>query len=234
MYRRLAAVCAALLAVVVACGIPTSGEVSRVPAYKLGALDDTLPASTTTTPPTTIEPTTTTIPAITTSTIATEDVTLYFISGGILRALTSVLAKNASANEVMNALQNGPPLGDLGGGLRTAVPTKEQALLQVTDDASGVATVDLPPNFFDFVKPEDQPLAIGQIVLTLTDNVRRIGQVLFTRAHVPIAVPRGAGDYSQPGQPVPPRDYLVLLESPVVTTTTATATVPVTIPPAGP
>jgi hypothetical protein len=231
MYRRIAAICAALLGLVVACGIPATGDVSRVPDYKLGALDDTLPASTTTTPPTTIEPTTTAIPEITTTTIATEDVTLYFISGGILRAFTSVLAKDASANEVMVALQKGPPSGDLGGGLRTAVPTKEEALMTVSDDASGVATVDLPPNFFDFVKPEDQPLAVGQIVLTLTDNVRRIGQVLFTKGGVPIGVPRGAGDFSQPGQPLPPRDYLVLLASPPATTTTA---VPGTTPTVGP
>ena len=233
MIRRMAVICAVLMALVVACGIPASGDVSRVPDYKLGALDDTLPPSTTTTPPTTIEPTTTTIQEITTTTIPTEDVTLYFISGGILRPFTSVLAKDASANEVMVALQKGPPSGDLGGGLRTAVPTKEEALMAVSDDASGVATVDLPLNFFDFVKPEDQPLAIGQIVLTLTDNVRRIGQVLFTKGGVQIGVPRGAGDFSQPGQPLPPRDYLELLDSPVVTTTTTTSTVPVTIPTTG-
>jgi spore germination protein GerM len=220
-----------LAALVVACGIPASGDVSKIPEYKLGALGDTLPASTTTTPPTTIEPTTTTIPQNTTTTIPTQDVTLYFISGGILRAFTTVLAKNASANEVMVALQKGPPSGDLAAGLRTAVPTKEEALLTVSDNGSGVATVDLPLNFFKFVKPEDQPLAIGQIVLTLTDNVRRIGQVLFTNGGAPTAVPRGAGDFSQPGQPLPPRDYLVLLESPVVTTTTTTTTtVPLTTP----
>jgi hypothetical protein len=241
MYRRLAAISAVLVALLVGCGIPASGDVSRIPEYKLGALDDTLPASTTTAPATTIVPTTTTIPEITTTTIPTEDVTLYFISGGILRAFPSVLAKNASANEVMNALQKGPPSGDLGGGLRTAVPTKEESLLTVKDDASGVASVDLPPNFFNFVKPEDQPLAIGQIVLTLTDNVRRIGQVLFTQGGTPIALPRGAGDFSQPGQPLPARDYLILLESsPLSTTTTTTTTtttsttVPVTAAPAGP
>jgi hypothetical protein len=232
MYRRLAAICAVLVAAIVGCGIPATGDVSKIPENHIGALDDTLPTTTTTTPPTTIEPTTTTIPLLTTTTIATEDVTLYFISGGILRAFTSVLAKGASAYEVLVALQKGPPPGDLGGGLRTAVPTKEEAVLPVTDNGSGVATVDLPMNFFDFVKPEDQPLAIGQIVLSLTDNVRRIGQVVFTKGGTPIGVPRGAGDFSQPGQPLPPRDYLVLLESPVVTTTSTTA--PVTIPVVGP
>jgi hypothetical protein len=231
MIRRLAIICGALVALLVACGIPDSGDVSRIPDEHLGALDDSLPTTTTTTPPTTIEPTTTTIPELTTTTIATEDVTLYFISGGILRALTTVLAKDASANEVLYALQNGPPVGDIGAGLRTALPTKEEALLTVSEDGSGVATVDLPANFYDFVNTEEQPLAIGQIVLTLTDNVRRVGQVRFTKAGEPIGVPRGAGDFSQPGQPLPPRDYLDLLEGPVVTTTTTTtSTVPLTTP----
>lgn len=233
MVRRLALIGATLIMLLVACGIPDSGDVSRIPDNNLGALDDTLPTTTTTTPPTTLEPTTTTTPELTTTTIPTEDVTLYFISGGILRALSTVLAKGASANEVLVALQKGPPEGDLGGGLRTSVPTKEEALLTVSENGSGVATVDLPSNFYDFVNLEDQPLAIGQIVLTLTDNVRRIGQVLFTQAGIPIGVPRGAGDFSQPGQPLPPRDYLELLESPVVTTTTTTTTVPPTIPTTG-
>ena len=88
-----------------------------------------------------------------------------------------------------------------------------------------MATVDLPANFYDpdVVKQEDQRLAIGQIVLTLTE-VGRIGQVLFTQAGVPIGVPRGSGDLSQPGQALPPRDYLELLESPPPTTTTTTTT----------
>jgi hypothetical protein len=222
-------ICATLAALMVACGIPANGDVSRIPENNLGALDDTIPTTTTTTPPTTIEPTTTTIPEITSTTIATEDVTLYFISGGILRPLTLPLAKDASANEVLTALQAGPP--SVGTGLRTAVPTGDQALLKVTEDQSGVATVDLPENFYDRINLEDQPLAIGQIVLTLTDNVRRIGQVLFTQDGLPIGVKRGAGDFSQPGEPLPPRDYLQLLESAApttTTTTTTTTTIPVT------
>ena len=221
MIRRLALICLALLGLVVACGIPDNGGVSRIPDNNLQALNDTIP---TTTPATTIEPTTATIEAQTSTTIATEDVTLYFISGGILVPVALPLRKGATAFEVLSRLQQGPPPGVVGIGLRTAVPTVDQAPLTVKTDDSGVATVDMPANFYDSMKQtDDQRLAIGQIVLTLTD-VGRIGQVLFTRLKEPIGVPRGSGDFSEPGQPLPPRDYLELLQSSVATTTTTTTT----------
>lgn len=224
MINRLTTISVGLVALLVACGIPDSGQVSPV-NNDLGPLDDTIPTTTTTTPPTTIEPTTTTTPAITTTTIATEDETLYFISGGILVPFTRLLRKGATASEVLEALQEGPPPGDIGVGLRTAVPTKDKADLTVSEDGSGVATIDLPSDFFEpsIISQEDQRLAVGQIVLTLTE-VGRIGQVRFTQAGVPIGVPRGSRELSQPGEPLPPRDYQELLESPVTTTTTSTPT----------
>ncbi len=223
MIRRLTTIAVVMVALLVACGIPDNGQVSRIQDNDLGPLDDTIPTTTTTTPPTTVEPTTTTTPAITSTTIATEDVTLYFISGGILVPFTRALPKRASSNQVLAALQEGPPPGDLGAGLRTAVPTTNQAALTVTEDGSGVATVDLPPDFYDTINQDDQSMAIGQIVLTLTE-VGRIGQVRFTKAGVSIGVPRGSRELSQPGEPLPPRDYHELLESPVTTTTTSTTT----------
>jgi hypothetical protein len=231
MIRRLAVISLVLLGLVAACGIPDNGGVSRIPDNNLGALNDTIP---TTAVPTTVEPTTATLEANTSTTIATEDVTLYFISGGILVPFTGVLRKGATAFEVLSALQQGPPPGVIGIGLRTAVPTADQAPLTVKTDDSGVATVDMPANFYDWMKTDDQRLAIGQIVLTLTD-VGRVGQVLFTRLKEPIGVPRGSGDFSEAGQPLPPRDYLDLLQSSVATTTsttttttTTTTTIPVT------
>jgi hypothetical protein len=222
MFKRLATIGVAFVALLVACGIPANGQVSQL-HNDLGPLDDTIPTTSTTTPPTTVEPTTTTTPAITTTTIATEEVTLYFISGGILTPLPRVLRKGATASEVLGALQEGPPIGDIAVNLRTAVPTEKIATLTVSEDGSGVATVDMPANFYDTIKQEDQGLAIGQIVLTLTE-VGRIGQVRFTQGGVSIGVPRGSRELSQPGEPLPPRDYQELLESPVTTTTTSTTT----------
>jgi len=233
MARRLMLIVVVIVALLAACGIPNSGDVARIPANEVGALDDTLPPTTTTTttiPETTIEPTTTTQPAITTTSIATEEVNLYFIdSSAILRRYSRPIRRGASSSEVLSALQEGPPVGDIGVGLRTALPTERQAPLKVNEDGSGVATVDLPANFYDpnLMKQEDQGLAIGQIVLTLTE-IGGIGQVLFTLAGQPIGVLRGSGDLSQPGQPLPRRDYLNLLESSTPTTTTTTPAVPAT------
>lgn len=224
MINRLTMISFGLVGLLVACGIPDSGQVSPV-KNDLGPLDDTIPTTTPTTPPTTIEPTTTTTPAVTTTTIATEDATLYWISGGILVPVDRPMRKGASASEVLQALQEGPPEGEIGVGLRTAVPTRIRAELTVSEDGSGVATVDLPPNFFEpnIISQEDQRLAIGQIVLTLTE-VGRIGQVRFNQDGVPIGVPRGSRELSQPGEQLAPRDYQELLESPVTTTTTTNTT----------
>ncbi|HEY7628479.1 MAG TPA: GerMN domain-containing protein [Ilumatobacteraceae bacterium] len=231
MTRRLGLIIAVLVVLVVACGIPNHGEVARIPDNQVGVLDDTVPTTsttTTTTPATTIEPTTTTIAEVTSTTIATQEVNLYFISGGILRAVPTPLTKGAAPAEVLNALQGGPPSGDIGGGLRTAVPKAGQASLKIApNDGSGVARVDLPANFFSVVKQEDQRWAIGQIVLTLTD-IGGIGQVLFTQVGAPVGVPRGAGDFTAPEQAVPRKDYLELLEAPIPTTTTTSAPPPVT------
>ncbi len=226
MRNRLAAIAGGLVVLMVACGIPNDGRVSQL-HNDLGPLDDTIPTTSTTTPPTTIEPTTTTTPAITTTTIATEEVTLYFISGGILVPFPRVLRKGATSSEVLGALQEGPGSADVVVSVRNAVPTQDLAPLNVTEDGSGVATVDLPANFYDTIKQEDQVFAIGQIVLTLTE-LGRIGQVRFTQAGVPIGVPRGSREFSQAGEPLAPRDYQELLASPTATTTTTTVVVAAT------
>ena len=231
MKRRLALISLALTALVVACGIPTNSQVGTIQESKLGPLDDTIPipVTTTTVPATTIEPSTTTTVVDTPSTIPTEEVTLYFISGGVLVELPRPLPKRASPGQVMFALQEGPPTGDLGAGLSTALPTQARAPITPTEDGSGVATVDLPPGFFEQIKPEDQRLAIGQIVLTLTE-VGRIGQVRFTQSGKAISVPRGSGDLSDPGQALAPRDYQELLQATVTTSTTTTTSTTILAP----
>src|SRR5215210_6988163 len=126
MRVRVAAMSVALVALVVACGIPDDGQVSRIQDKDLRQLGDTIPTTTTTTsttPPTTLEPATTTIAVDVPTTIATEEVTVYFVSGGRLKGYPRSLARPATTNQVLTALQEGPPSGDAGVGLRTAVPT---------------------------------------------------------------------------------------------------------------
>jgi spore germination protein GerM len=227
MVRRLLVITVMLAGLLVACGIPDSGKVSGIQDKDLRQLGDTIPTTATSTiPPTTLEPTTTTIAVDTPTTIATEEVTLYFISGGQLKGYPRALAKPATTNQVLTALQEGPPTGDPGVGIRSVIPTRPAASLNVApDDGSGVATIELPAGFFSQIAPEDQLLAIGQIVLTVTE-VGGIGQVLFTQDGQPVGVPRRGGGFSDGNEPLARRDYEELLNTTVTTTTTTTTTTP--------
>jgi hypothetical protein len=60
------------------------------------------------------------------------------------------------------------------------------------------------------LSPIDQRLAIAQLVLTFTSRPG-IGQAIFSVNEVPIAVPRGRGDLSKPGEPVSYDDYTSLI-----------------------
>jgi spore germination protein GerM len=227
MLRRLTIISVALIALLVACGIPDSGDVASIQSKDLRQLGDTIPATTTSTiPPTTIVPVTTTTVVDPATTIATDDVTLYFISGGQLKGYPRIVAKPATTNSVLSALQEGRPAGDVGVGIRSALPTKEQSLIKAgNDDGSGIATIELSPGFFEQMAPEDQLLAIGQIVLTVTE-VGGIGQVLFTQGGSPLQVPRGpSGGLSDGTEPLSRRDYQELLNPPNPTTTTTTTPV---------
>ncbi len=220
--RRLCLLSIVLIAMAVACGIPDNGRVNRIPEDDLGVLGETIPTTTTTTtPPTTLVPTTTTEPINTSTTIATEEVTLYFISGAQLTEYELPVRNGASLFEILIALQQGPPAPGLG--LRSALPLPAQARLGVTEDGTGVITIELPAGFFELIPTSDQLLAVGQLVLTITGG--RIGQVRFTQEGQGIAVPRGTGEFSEAGQPLPPRDYLELLQPPLNTTSTTTTTV---------
>jgi spore germination protein GerM len=224
MLRRLSTISLLLAGVLVACGIPDNGHVSTIQSKDLRQLGDTLPSTTTSTiPATTIVPSTTTPAVNTATTIATEDVTLYFISGGQLNPYPRSLAKPAAVAAVVEALQGGPPSGETGVGIRSAVPTRQEALIKPAVDDSGVATIDLPPGFFELIPPDDQLLAIGQIVLTVTE-VGGIGQVLFTESGQPLGVPRKGGGISDGTTPLARRDYAELLNPPAPTTTTLVTT----------
>jgi len=231
MLKRIMIISVVLIAVPVACGIPDNGQVASIQSKDLRQLGDTIPPTTTSTiPPTTIEPTTSTSIVDPSTTIASDDVTLYFISGGQLKGYPRTLAKPVTTNQVLSALQEGPPPGDLGVGIRSAVPTKESGVIKSTEDDSGVATIELPAGFFEQIPPEDQLLAIGQIVLTVLNEVGGIGQVLFTQGGSALPVPRGPGGGLSDGtEPLSRRDYRELLNAPTPTTTTTTPVAATTV-----
>lgn len=232
MPRRMVLVLAALAALTVAaaaCGAPKSSGFSPI---ALGNIPDGLTGTTTTTttPPTTstieLIETTTTIEQPTTTT-PNAAVTLYFITGQQLASQQQYTSSSPEALVVLGLLGDGPenPVG----GQRTAIP--KDSTFRISD-FRGVLTVELPPDFFDRVgasDPGDERLAVGQIVLTLT-NLRGVSQVRFTVNNEPIGVPMGNGETSDSGGVLVKEDYAALLGNAPPPTTTTTAP-PVTDPP---
>lgn len=198
--------------VFVGCSIPGSGGVKSVDP---GKIPYELNATSTSAPPTTTPATTTTTsPVIETtttisSTIPVEQVSLFFVAGTQVVPIDRLLLSPAAAPQVLAALAEGPPEGDVAAGLRSALPTDFAAPVTVE---GGIATVVLPATFITDLPGGEQRLAIAQIVLTLTQQ-SGVGQVRFTSNNEPQAVPRGRGDLSDPGATVACDDYANLLPS---------------------
>jgi len=182
---RVAAVLVTAVLVLAACGLPNDGAYTPIQADALPAgISDTTTTSTTTT--TVPLATTTTAPqaTTTTSTIPTESVSLYYVINGRLQPVPRSLALPVAPLAALTELQKGPEERDQPAGLRSAVPAGSIVNVGVS---AGVATVDLAPVFVQLttgteqlpVPNVDQPLAFGQIVLTLT-SMPGIGQVRFT------------------------------------------------------
>lgn len=209
--RRIVTLAAAIVVIAAACGIQGAGPVERIPTDEVPVrLGDTTTSTTSTTTTTLPEQSSTSGP---TSTIATEQVLLSFVDGGQISPVPTPLVSPASLNQVLFALQEGPPQGAPTAGLRTALPSPE-TLIVASQDGTGVATVDLPVDFFDLVIGINQRLAVAQIVLTLASRPG-IGQVRFTQNGEPAVVQRGSGALAAPGEALAVRDYASLIDTPV-------------------
>ena len=199
-----------LAAVVAACGVSGSSDFQSLDPDDLansGLLDTTTTASTTTTTSTTIAPTTAPPATITTiaeptTTVALEPVPLYFVAGTQLQPIIQSLPRPVSAQQVLTALAAGPPEGDAGVGLRSAL--SDDLVRSVTENR-GVAIVDLLESSAQQIPSDQLPLALGQIVLSL--ELRGIGAVRFLVNGVDIAVPKGDGSFTTAGEPVTFDDY---------------------------
>lgn len=220
--NTLARRCASIVAVIVAvsaCSINTSGDVERIPSDNVPyGLDETIPTTTTRPPTTTALAPSTVVAPPTTQPLPTEEVQLYFISGGRLVPYPQLFPSPASNSQVLEVLRRGVSRDELAFGLRTSIPSN--VTLTLTDDDSGVGTVDLGTGFFDTIPRDDQRFAIGQIVLTLLRG--GLGQIRFTQAGQPISVPVGTGEQSAVGQAMTRGDYRILSEGTPVSTTIAT------------
>lgn len=219
--RRVVVVLLLLAAFTAGCALTGSGPVERVDGNDVPyGLDDTIPTTTSSTTTTTLVAPTSTVPP--SSTVSAETVELYFIAGRQLVEYPVLMLSPVRLPQVLAQLQAGVPAGPLGRGLRTAVP--RLVAISVTDDGSGVATVELPTGFFADIPQTDQRFAVGQLVLTLRGD--GIGQIRFTENGVPMRVPVGSGALSEPGQPLSLRDFDELLEGATPTTSAAPTTAP--------
>lgn len=129
----------------------------------------------------------------------------WFIDGEKLTPVALHLVLSVTALEMVNQLLAGPSKKlDDEGTLRSAIPAR--AVISASARA-GVALVDLDPTFSVIPAP-DQILALGQLVLSLTE-LPGVGQVRFTIAGEPAQVPRADG--SQSDGPVTREDLLPLV-----------------------
>ncbi len=215
MRRRVSALAALLAVITVACSVVDDGRVQRI---NPGALDDTLPTTTEANTTTTEAATTTTTGLKTTTTgVQAVAVQLYYIAGSQLNSVPNQLPPQFALQQLIKLLQVGLPQGDLGRTLRSALPTDVE--ITVTADGAGVAQVMLPDGFFDTIAVGDQRLVVGQLVMTLLDNSRGIGQLMFNQQ-----VSGPSGEVIPAGQLITRLDYQSLLASATTTFTTSATT----------
>ncbi|NQV96680.1 MAG: GerMN domain-containing protein [Acidimicrobiaceae bacterium] len=203
--------CGVSLLVLSGCGVPSASDFTRIAESDIPF---ELNVTTTTTSSTTT--TTTTSPDLempggssssTLPEIINETVDLYYISANRVLATKLPIVSPATTSQVLAALIAGPPSGDAGAGLRSALST---TLTASVDISKGIATIDTSAEFLNGLSPIDQRLAIAQLVLTFTRRPG-VGQVIFSVEGIQIAVPRGRGDLAKPGTPVSYDDYASLL-----------------------
>ncbi len=203
--KRLIAV--AVLTAISSCGVPSTSKVIQLSPSELPSelSEQTTTTSTTTTTiliGESVEDRRTSLPEV-----LAEPIELYYISANRLVATTLTIASPATTSQVLAALIAGPPPGDNGVGLRSALPLDLNAEIQIS---KGIVQIDTSSQFLSDLSPIDQRLAIAQIVLTFTRRPG-VGQIIFTVDGESIAVPRGRGDLAKPGTAVSFDDYSSLL-----------------------
>ncbi|NCX60837.1 MAG: GTPase Era, partial [Actinobacteria bacterium] len=152
----------------------------------------TTSSSTSTLPAEQATPTTTIVEVL------TEQVELFFVSANRVVRTERFIVSPATPTQVLDTLLAGLDSQVENSGLRSALPAKLTATIDVR---RGIARVASTAPFLSELEPLDQRLAIAQIVLTLTRRPG-IGQVIFTVDGADISVPRGGGDLTAPGTAV--------------------------------
>ena len=195
-----------LVFTIASCGVPRSSKVVEISKAELPTELNQQPTTTTTTT-TVAEDASAKETQQPASEVLSEPVELYYISDDRLVATTQSIVSPATISQVLAALIAGPPTGDNGLGLRSALPTDLNAEIDIS---KGVAQINTTAEFLTELSPIDQRLAIAQLVLTFTRRPG-VGQVIFTVDGQNVAVPRGRGDLAKPGTTVSFDDYSSLI-----------------------
>ena len=216
MYRRLVLILGVLTFATVACSIVDDGRVERVspPAE----LTDTLPPATIATTTTTQAVTTTSGLETTTTDVQAQTVDVFFIASGKLSPVLASVAAQYGMSQLIAQLEKGSPEGEVGLGLRSAIPPELEEIT-ATSDGAGVAQIVLPEGFFDTIPAGDQRLAVGQIVMTLLENTPGVGQVAFN-----LQVSGPEGELIPAGQLLTRADFMTLMADGPTARTVSTAT----------
>lgn len=216
MYRRLVLILGVLTFATVACSIVDDGRVERVspPAE----LTDTLPPATIATTTTTQAVTTTSGLETTTTDVQAQTVDVFFIASGKLSPVLASVAAQYGMPQLIAQLEKGSPEGEVGLGLRSAIPPELEEIT-ATSDGAGVAQIVLPEGFFDTIPAGDQRLAVGQIVMTLLENTPGVGQVAFN-----LQVSGPEGELIPAGQLLTRADFMTLMADGPTARTVSTAT----------
>jgi len=172
-----------------ACGFPAESEADAVP-------DDAVPEA--------LRPSDTVAASTPATSVALD---IWFVIDEHLENVRHRVPAPASATAVVENLLAGPTDAEQRRALRSAIP--DPSVVLSTSAAGGIADVDLAPEFAD-IPAQDQVLALGQLVLTLTD-LRGLGRVHFTLDGAEIPVPLPSGRSSEDSVS---RDDFIALTSP--------------------
>lgn len=189
----------ALCIVLTSCAVPKSGAVDEINSsnipFGLNSPETSAPATSTSVALTS---------PLTGSTFEQAD--LFFVDGSSLERVRLEIPSPTDLQGVFMALVAGLP-DPAHTRVKTLLPVDFAAIIDVE---GGVANVNAKRVYLDSIKPNEQRLAIAQIVLTLTSQPG-IGQVTFSVGGKAIGVPRGRGDIAGAGTPVTFDDYKMLI-----------------------
>ncbi|MDP5087414.1 MAG: hypothetical protein NWP41_01850, partial [Ilumatobacteraceae bacterium] len=120
-----------LVVSITGCGVPRASKIIEISASELPQELNQQPTTTTTSTTVAADASVKEIQQPT-SEVLSEPVELYYISDGRLVATTQSIVSPATISQVLAALLAGPPTGDNGLGLRSALPNELNAEINVS------------------------------------------------------------------------------------------------------